>query len=146
MRGSDHQSDTAHQFAFDAVQMPLNVMDAHFDSFEKRVLPVLAKNQIGVLAMKTMGGQAILRSNTVTPVECLQYAMNLPTSVVITGCDSPAILDQALNAARSFRPMSATQVAGLLAKTATAAQEGRYELYKTTNFFDGTTHNPQWMG
>src|SRR5437660_9915859 len=89
----------AHQFTFDAVQMPLNVMDAHFNSFEKKVLPVLIKHGIGVLGMKPMGDPFILRSKTVTAVECLHYAMNLPTSVVITGCDSLPILQQAVHAA-----------------------------------------------
>ena len=135
-----------HQFRFDAVQMPLNVMDAHYDSFEKNVLPVLLKNGIGVLAMKPMGDHFILDSKAATPVECLHYAMNLPTSVVITGCDSMQILDQALNAARSFRPMESHEVEALLAKTAQAAQHGNYELYKTTHNFDGTLHNPQWLG
>ena len=99
--------DTAfkHGFTFDAVQMPLNVMDAHFKSFAKKVVPVLSKHGIGVLGMKSMGDGFVLRSNTVTPVECLHYAMNLPTSVVITGCDSLQILDQALEAARTFRPL-----------------------------------------
>ena len=136
----------AQPFTFDAVQMPLNVMDAHYDSFEKRVLPVLLKHQIGVLGMKPMGDHFILESQTVTPVECLHYAMHLPTSVVITGCDSLPILEQALNAARSFRPMSDTQVSELLARTANAAQAGQYERYKTTHHFDGTFHNPQWLG
>ncbi len=140
--------DTAahRQFRFDTVQMPLNVMDAHYDSFEKKVLPVLVKNDIGVLAMKPMGDHFILESKTVTPVECLHYAMNLPTSVVITGCDSMQILDQALSAARSFRPMESNEVEALLAKTTQAAQHGNYELYKTTHNFDGTLHNPQWLG
>ena len=136
----------AQPFTFDAVQMPLNVMDAHHDSFEKRVLPVLLKHQIGVLAMKPMGDHFILESRTATPVECLYYPMHLPTSVVITGCDSLPILEQALNAARSFRPMSDTQVAELLARTANAAHAGQYERYKTTHHFDGTFHNPQWLG
>jgi uncharacterized protein len=135
-----------HGFRFDTVQMPLNVMDAHFNSFEKRVLPVLLKNDIGVLSMKPMGDPFILRSKTVTPLECLHYAMNLPTSVVITGCDSMEILNQALGAARIFRPMNSNEVAALLAKTAQAAQSGRYELYKTTHHFDGTYQNPQWLG
>lgn len=140
--------DTAarHQFRFDTVQMPLNVMDAHYDSFEKKVLRVLVKGNIGVLGMKPMGDHIILESKTVTPVECLHYAMSLPTSVVITGCDSMQILDQALGAARSFRPMNANEVAALLAKTAQAARSGRYELYKTTHTFDGTYQNPQWLG
>ena len=135
-----------HGFAFDAVQMPLNVMDAHFNSFEKKVLPVLLKNDIGVLGMKPMGDHVILESKTATPVECLHYAMNLPTSVVITGCDSLPILQQALDAARSFQPMNSSQVAALLAKTTTAGEAGQFELYKTSHRFDGTYANPQWLG
>jgi predicted aldo/keto reductase-like oxidoreductase len=135
-----------HGFTFDTVQMPLNVMDAHFDSFEKKVLPVLLKNDIAVLGMKPMGDHFILESKTATPVECLHYAMNLPISVVITGCDSLPILQQALQAARSFRPMNSSQVAALLAKTAKAAEAGQFELYKTSHHFDGTYANPQWLG
>src|SRR5712671_2002456 len=127
-----------HGFKFDAVQMPLNVMDAHFNSFEKRVLPVLTKDGIGVLGMKPMGDKVILRSKTVTAVECLSYAMHLPTSVVITGCDSLSILQQALRAAHDFQPMGPSQVAALLAKTAKAADGGQFELYKTSHQFDGT--------
>jgi uncharacterized protein len=137
---------SAHQFTFDTVQMPLNVMDHHFDSFEAKVLPVLLKEDIGVLGMKPMGDPFILRSNTVTAIECLHYAMNLPTSVVITGCDSLSILQQAVDAASGFRAMSKEQVAALLAKTAKAAQSGEYELYKTSHNFDGTYQNPQWLG
>jgi predicted aldo/keto reductase-like oxidoreductase len=135
-----------HGFTFDTVQMPLNVMDAHFNSFEKKVLPVLLKNGIGVLGMKPMGDHFILESKTATPVECLHYAMNLPTSVVITGCDSLPILQQALQAARSFQPMNSSQVGALLAKTAKAAEAGQFELYKTSHQFDGTYANPQWLG
>jgi len=135
-----------HSFTFDAVQMPLNVMDAHFNSFEKKVLPVLVKSDIGVLGMKPMGDHVILDSKTATPVECLHYAMNLPTSVVITGCDSLPILQQALQAARSFQAMNSSQVTALLAKTAKAAGAGQFELYKTSHRFDGTYANPQWLG
>jgi predicted aldo/keto reductase-like oxidoreductase len=135
-----------HGFRFDAVQMPLNVMDAHFNSFEKKVLPILTKDGVGVLGMKPMGDPFILKSNTVTAVECLHYAMNLPTSVVITGCDSLSILRQALDAARAFQPMNSSQVAALLAKTTKAAEAGQFELYKTSHHFDGTVQNPQWLG
>ena len=135
-----------HQFSFDAVQMPLNVMDHHYNSFEAKVLPVLVKQNIGVLGMKPMGDPFILQSRTATAVECLHYSMNLPTSVVITGCDSMKILQQALDAARSFQPMSREQIAALLARTARAAQSGEYELYKSSHHFDGTFQNPQWLG
>jgi predicted aldo/keto reductase-like oxidoreductase len=140
------ESAFARNFTFDAVQMPLNVMDAHFESFEKKVLPVLVEHGIGVLGMKPMGDAIILQSKTATAVECLHYAMNLPTSVVITGCDSMEILQQAFDAARSFKPMSKQEVATLLAKTAAASAEGEFELYKTSHNFDGTYRNPQWLG
>jgi tyrosyl-tRNA synthetase len=93
-----------------------------------------------------MGDHIILERKTVTPVECLHYAMNLPTSVVITGCDSMRILDQALQAARSFRPMKSAEIEALLAKTDQPAKHGKYEQYKITHTFDGTCQNPQWLG
>ena len=133
-------------FQFDTVQMPLNVMDAHYRSFEKLVLPELVKQNIGVLAMKTLANGTILESNTVTAIECLQYAMNLPTSVVITGCESMENLEQALTAARTFKPMTDEQVRNLLAKTARAAARGEYELFKTTSVYDGTAAHPEWLG
>jgi len=135
-----------HKFLFDSVQMPLNVMDTHFHSFEKIVLPILVQKNIGVLGMKPMGDKIILKSNAVTPVECLHYSMSLPTSVVITGCDSMEILQQALKAAREFKPLNEAQLAALLAKTVAPAKNGEYEQYKTTTNFDGTVQNPQWLG
>jgi uncharacterized protein len=136
----------AHQFHFDTVQMPLNVMDAHFKSFEKEVLPVALKAGIGVLGMKSMGDHFILDSKAVTPVECLHYAMNLPVSVVITGIDSLPILDQAVNAAKSFQALSGAAVSALLAKTQVIAQTGQLELYKTSHHFDTTVKKPQYLG
>ncbi|KFE62149.1 aldo/keto reductase [Hyalangium minutum] len=135
-----------HGFRFDAVQMPLNVMDAHYDSFEKRVLPVLVREGIGVLGMKPMGGNVILESKTVTAPECLRYALSLPVSVVITGMDSMERVDQALKVAREFKPLSEKEVSALLAKTEKAAKEGTFEKYKVSDRFDGTVHNPEWLG
>ena len=135
-----------HGFTFDTVQMPLNVMDAHYRSFGRLVVPELVKQNIGVLGMKSMANGLILRSGTVTPIECLHYALNLPTSVVITGIDSVEILDQAFEAARTFRPMTDAQVQALLARTASAASRGEFELFKTSSIFDATTTNPKWMG
>jgi aryl-alcohol dehydrogenase-like predicted oxidoreductase len=133
-------------FRFDTVQMPLNVMDAHYRSFEKLVLPELLQQEIGVLGMKCMANGIILRSRTVTPAECLRYALHLPTSVVITGVDSMQILEQALDVARTFTPMPQSEVTALLARTAKAAAKGHFELFKTTSAFDGTAQNPAWLG
>ncbi len=135
-----------HGFRFDTVQMPLNVMDAHYRSFEQLVLPVLVERQIGVLGMKPIANGIILKSGTVTAVECLQYALTLPTSVVITGCDSMEILDQAIETVRSFRPLSEAQVKALLDRTIEAASKGEYEPFKTTSIFDSTATHPDWLG
>jgi len=136
----------AHGFTFDSCQMPLNPMDAHFRSFEKQVVPRLVKKGTAVLGMKSMGDGLLLKSGTVTPVECLTYALSLPTSVVITGCESIERLDQAVEVARTFKPLTPAQVAAILAKTRQAAMTGQFELFKTSPRFDGTARNPQWMG
>ena len=135
-----------HGFDFDTVQMPLNVMDVHYRSFEKLVLPDLVRQQIGVLGMKSMGNGIILKSGTVTAVECLQYALSLPTSVVITGCDSMEVLDQALKTMFLFPPMTVAQMQALVAKTGAAAAKGEYEPFKTSSIFDSTATHPDWLG
>ena len=131
---------------FDAVQMPLNLMDAHYRSFAKLVLPELTRLNIGVLAMKTMANGHILKSETVTPIECLHYALHLPSSTVITGIDSMAILEQAFLAAQTFQPFTDQQLNQLLAKTAALGKTGSFELFKTTSIYDGTASNPEWLG
>ena len=133
-------------FRFDAVQMPLNVMDAHYRSFEKLVVPELVKDGIGVLGMKSMGNGVILKSGTVTPIECLHYALSLPTSVVIAGMDSLEILDQAFEAMRTFTPMTADAREALLAKTEAAAAKGKFEPFKSSSIYDGTAVNNAWLG
>ncbi|MGP8079939.1 MAG: aldo/keto reductase [Dehalococcoidales bacterium] len=140
------QTARENDFRFDTVQMPLNVMDAHYDSFEKKVLPVTLKENIGVLAMKPMGAGMFLKSNTVTPAECLHYTMSLPVSVVITGFPTMAILQETLESARSYVPMTEEKCAAILAKTALAAADGKFERYKTEDVHDGTIHNPQFLG
>jgi aryl-alcohol dehydrogenase-like predicted oxidoreductase len=136
----------AHKFHFDTVQMPLNVMDAHFRSFEKHVLPVLVKEGIGVLGMKPLGSGEILKSGSVTAIECLHYALSLPTSVVINGMETMQRLDQALEAVRTFKPMNKEQIGALLARTAQPAATGKFEGFKTTPAFDATALHPEWLG
>jgi predicted aldo/keto reductase-like oxidoreductase len=134
-----------HGFRFDTVQMPLNVMDAQFDSFEKRVLPVLVRDGIGVLGMKPMGDGIILQSGIVSAASCLRYALSLPTSVVITGIDSTKILEQDLTVGLNFEPLTQREKEALLAHVATAAKSGKYEKYKTSERFDGTARHPEWL-
>jgi len=133
-------------FKFDTVQMPLNLMDAHYRSFSRQVVPELVKRKIGILGMKSMANGILLKSNTVTPIECLHYALNLPTSVVITGIDSMEILEQAFEAVRTFHPLNQKELDALLAKTSAPALTGRFEPFKTTSIFDGTAEHPEWLG
>jgi predicted aldo/keto reductase-like oxidoreductase len=135
-----------HGVRFDTVQMPLNVLDAHFRSFARQVLPVLVKEQIGVLGMKPMASGAVLKAQAATAEECLRYALTLPTSVVITGMESMDRLTQALNVVKDFKPLPEAEVTALLAKTAKAAAKGEYEGFKTGTQFDATAKNPQWLG
>ncbi len=135
-----------HGFKFDTVQMPVNAMDAHFRSFAKNVIPVAQKAGTGVLAMKTFGDGYILRSKTIDPIEALHYGLSQPVSVVITGMEKPEILDQALQAASTFKPFTPEQTVAFLTKTKDAAMTGKFEPFKTSSIFDGTANNPKWLG
>jgi uncharacterized protein len=135
-----------HNFHFDTVQMPINVMDAHFRSFTNEVMPIALQQGIAVLAMKTFGDHFILDSKTIEPIEAPHYSLTQPVSVVITGIDSMPVLEQALKAVATFKPMAQGQVTALLDRTRDAAADGRFELFKTTAHFDGTAANPKWLG
>ncbi len=135
-----------HEFVFDTVQMPVNVMDYHFRSFTNEVLPELKSRNIGVLGMKSIGDSVILKSKAVTALECLQYSLSRPVSVQITGIDKPEILDQAIKAAQTFHNVSEQQMAAILERTKPQAMDGRWELFKTSTVFDSTAKNPEWLG
>jgi aryl-alcohol dehydrogenase-like predicted oxidoreductase len=139
------QTALARGFTFDTVQLPLNVMDAHYRSFEKKVLPLLRKHDIAALGMKPLGSGILLESKVVSAPECLRYAMSLPVSVTITGCDSMGVLEQALAEAMRFTPLADAERAALLQKTQQVAQNGSFEKFKTGTQFDGTTRNPKWL-
>ena len=130
----------------DTAQMPVNVMDAHYRSFTNTVIPELNKRKMGVLAMKTLGNGIILKSKTTTPIECLHFAMSQPISVLIAGIDSLKILDQALEAVRTFQDVTKKDIDAILAKTKEAAKRGEFEPFKTSSIFDGTAQNPDWIG
>jgi aryl-alcohol dehydrogenase-like predicted oxidoreductase len=136
----------AHGFHFDTVQMPINIMDAHFRSFSQLVVPRAIDEKIGVLGMKCFGSGVILKSRAVEPMDCLHYSLNLPLSVLITGIDNKQVLDQAFAAVKSFRPMNENEVSQLISKSRDAAAEGKYELFKTTSHFDTTARHPDWLG
>jgi len=140
----------AHHFTFDTVQMPVNVMDAHYDSFTTRVIPEAKKRDMGILGMKPLGSGLFFKSRpltdgSVTPAQCLHFAMSQPTSVVITGCDTLGILMQGIDAAYRFKPLSGSEIQALLARTAAVASAGEWEKYKTSQAFDGTAQHPWWL-
>jgi len=137
-----------HGFHFDTVQMPVNVMDAHYQSFGAKVLPVATREGVGVIGMKPLGSGVFFKASSVhdgkvTPVDCLQFAMSRPVSTVITGCEELGVLMQALYAAMTFDPHKVPE--DLLARTAKDAASGEWEKYKTAQIFDGTTQHPWWL-
>jgi predicted aldo/keto reductase-like oxidoreductase len=135
-----------HGFTFDTVQMPVNALDEHYDSFGQKVIPVAQKHGMAILGMKPLSNGAILKTNTVTAVEALHYAMSVPVTMTITGCQSMENLQQALGVARNFKPMDVEQKMAILRKTAAFADAGKFEDYKSSHMYDGTFHNPQWLG
>jgi uncharacterized protein len=143
-----HMIETAdkHGFVFDSVQMPVNALDQHFDSFQQKVIPVAQRHGMAILGMKPLADSLILKTNTVTAVEALHYAMSVPVTVTINGCDSMARLDQALSIARNFKPLDLQQKIAVLQKTAPVAMDGKVEAYKSSQKFDGTASNPHWLG
>jgi uncharacterized protein len=143
-----HMIETAdkHGFTFDTVQMPVNALDQHYDSFQQKVIPVAQKHGMAVIGMKPLANGAIPKTKTITAVEGLHYAMSVPVTVTITGCDSMDVLEQALGVARNFKPLDVEQKIAILQKTAPVAMSGKVEAYKSSTIYDGTTSNPQWLG
>src|ERR1700689_1753127 len=143
-----HMIETAdkHGFTFDTVQMPVNAVDEHYQSFCQNVIPVAQKHGMAVLGMKPLANGAILKTGTITAPQALHYAMSVPVTVTITGCQSMANLEQALSVARNFQPMTREQKLAVLEKTAPVATKGQFEAYKSSQIYDGTTNNPQWLG
>jgi predicted aldo/keto reductase-like oxidoreductase len=143
-----HMIETAdkHGFTFDTVQMPVNALDEHYNSFGQRVIPVAQKHGMAILGMKPLSNGAILKTNTITAVEALHYAMSVPVTMTITGCQTMANLEQALGVARDFKPLNVEQKMAILQKTAPVAVAGKFEDYKSSHIYDGTINNPQWLG
>ena len=135
-----------HSFHFDALQMPINVMDAHFRSFAQLVVPQALENGIGVLGMKCFGAGHVLRSGVIEPMDCLKYCLNVPVSVQITDIYSQMLLDQAFTAVKQFNPMTERELAVLISKTEQAALTGEFEPFKTTATFDATARRTDWLG
>jgi uncharacterized protein len=133
-----HLKMLAHDFPFDTVQMPLNCLDATFRSFEQQVVPEANRRGMAVLGVKSMGGSGeLVRHGSVTAAEALRYAMSLPVAVTISGMESPEVLAQNLQIARSFQPMTAAEMQALRDRCRFDASDGRYELFKTTKKYDG---------
>lgn len=134
-------------FRFDAVLHPSNLMDGHYRSFAQLVMPKLVQKGIAVQTIKPFGDAMLLKSGAIkNPIDCLHYALNLPADVVITGIDKPEILDQAFQAAKTFKRLDDNEFASLVLQTAQVARTGTYELYKVSAHFDSTAHHPEWLG
>ena len=132
-------------FRFDTVQMPLNVLDAHYRSFEQMVLPELNRRGIAPIGMKSLAGGVIVKQGIAPAEDCLRYSLSLPIAALVTGIDGQDKLEQALRAA--LQPvLPAAERDRLLQSTRHAATRGQFELFKTTSVFDSTAKNPDYLG
>src|SRR5271154_2565972 len=139
-----HLNMLSHKFPFDTVQMPLNAFDANFRSFEQKVLPEATRQGIAVLGMKSLGGSGeMIVGGAITAHEGLRYAMSLPVATTISRMDSISILEQNLQVARDFQPMSAADMQSLRDRVKIYAADGRFELFKTTKKYDGAVGREQ---
>ena len=139
-----HLQMLAHDYPWDACQLPLNCFDATFRSFEQRVLPELNRRGIAAIGMKSLGGDArAVKAKAVTPQEAIRYALSLPIATLVSGIDTMRILRQNLAIAQGFRPMTARQRQALLRRVASTARDGRFELYKISAAFDGNESRRQ---
>jgi predicted aldo/keto reductase-like oxidoreductase len=128
-----HLRMLAHDYPFDAVQLPLNCFDSSFRSFERKVLPELVQRGIAAIGMKSLCGEGDpVKKRVIKAEEGLRYAMSLPVATTVSGIDSPAVLRQNLRVARGFTPMSAPEMDALCASVRATAADGRFELYKTS--------------
>ena len=132
-----HLKMLAYGYRWDAVQMPMNVFDAHYESFEKNVLPILVRRKIGVIAMKSLASGYVLRAKAATPREAMRYVWSQPVSTVVSGIDSEELLAANVESAAAFEPMSELEQGTLLEKTKEAALTGEFEPFKTAPNFDG---------
>lgn len=131
-------------FPWDTVQMPVNVLDAHYRSFQNGILPELNRRGIGVIGMKSLGGDAqLVKDAGLTPQECRAYAMTLPISTLVTGIESVENLDQDIAIAKDLVPMSEADMAALRARVEDVAKDGRFEWFKSTQFYDSKLHREQ---
>lgn len=131
-------------FDWDTCQLPINVVDAHYRSFQKEVLPELNRRNIGVIGMKSLGGRGQLVTDLgLTAEQCRSYALSLPISTLVCGVESPENLKQDVEMARAFTPMSEAEQKELVDRVYEEATDGRYEWFKSTQFFDSQYHRDQ---
>ncbi|HXG32877.1 MAG TPA: aldo/keto reductase [Bryobacteraceae bacterium] len=142
-----HLKMLAKPFDWDTAQMPINVMDAHYRSFQKEVVPECLKKNVGVIGMKGLGGGGtqgrLVAAAGLTPQECYRYCLSLPVASQVVGMISMEQLKQNIAIARDFRPMTSTEREALLARVKEEAGDGRHELFKSTKNFDGPHHRRQ---
>ena len=139
-----HLEMLAYDFPFDTCQLPLNCFDSSFRSFEREVLPVLLRRGIAPLGMKSLGGDGrMVKKKAVSATDALRYAMSLPVVTTISGIDSMRVLKQNIAIASGFKPLSPRQMDAIRSRLREQAEDGRFELYKTSASHDGAIGRQQ---
>ncbi|HEY8550978.1 MAG TPA: aldo/keto reductase [Vicinamibacterales bacterium] len=131
-------------FDWDTAQMPINVLDVHYRSFQKEVVPVCLQKGTGIIGMKGLGGgNGIALGAGITPEEGYRYALSQPVATQVVGIASLEHLEAAIAIARDFKPMPEAEQKALIEKVRPYATDGRFEQFKSTQNFDGRVHRRQ---
>ncbi len=139
-----HLSMLAKPFEWDSCQFPVNVLDLHYRSFQKQVLPVCLKNKVGAIGMKGFGGgDGIARQAGLTAEEAYRYALSQPIASQVVGMTTLEQLQQNISLARKFTPLSGTEQSARRRAVKPFATDGRFEQFKSTQTFDGPVHRRQ---
>ena len=142
-----HLKALAKEFTWDTAQMPINVLDASYRSFQKEVVPVCLKKNVGVIGMKGLAGGAVqgtlIEDAGLTAEECYRYCLSLPVSTQVVGITTMEQLMADVKLARNFTPMTKAEMDALRAKVKDFSGDGRLERFKSTKDYDGPHHRKQ---
>ena len=142
-----HLKMLGQKFDWDTAQMPINVLDAHFRSFQNTVVPECLKKNVGVIGMKGLAGGAtegrLIEKLGATSDECYRFCLSVPVATQVVGITKMSQLEQNLKLVRNFKPLTKPEREAFAVRFKEVASDGRHEWFKSTQFYDGPYHRKQ---
>lgn len=130
-----------------SAQMPINLLDRYYRSFQQEVVPVCLKKNVGVIGMKGLAGGGtegrLIEKLGMRAEDCYRYCLSLPVTTQVVGITTMAQLKADVAMARNFKPLTAAEQQTLLSRVKDEASDGRHELFKSAKTYDGPHHRKQ---